>query len=354
MITQQRRMGRTLGAAACAVAAITLTAPAAQASASSSSASSRADLVVGVGSDTTEVLFDKLARHHNRGPAARGRVVNHWATGTPTITPKPGCAPIPRPNGSSPGIAALATRGTAADGSPCLDFARSVAPRSPGAPADAVFYPVARDGLSWASNESGNAPASLTVQQVADILECDAVRWDQVGGTSRETIDVYLPERGPGLVGLLRHLVGVERVGDCVGVTQQDDGTTPEVKDNPNALVFYSIGKYIGQTVHHRADVHGDLRLGLVGGVAPTVRDPATGRVEINLGQVPGVAGLPESLRITEWVAVRKDADGTVPPKLARLFSGPGSWLCASPVARRDIRDHGFLPMPDGACGVPS
>jgi ABC-type phosphate transport system substrate-binding protein len=299
--------------------------------------------IVGLGSDTTETLFDAFAAHYRGDPLA-----SHWATGSATIPLKAGCTPIGRPNGSSPGIVALATRQTAANGTPCVDLARSVAPRSPGAPADTVFYPVADDGLDWAANATTNAPANLTSQQIADILECDVTTWDQVGGTSHDTIEPYLPERGPGLTNLLHHLVGLDHLGPCVGITQQDSGNTPEVEDNPNALAFYSIGKYIGQAHYGIADVHGDLRLGALNGLRPTVHNPATGRIEVNYGQVAGVPGIPAPFRIHEWVVVRKAADGTVPANYTRLVS----WICRSPVARFDIQNHGFLVSPQ--CGVAS
>ncbi|MGR6924360.1 hypothetical protein ACU635_59740 [[Actinomadura] parvosata] len=207
--------------------------------------------MVGVGSDTTEVLFGRLASDYNR--FHRNRVASYWATGVSPITPKPGCAPITRPNGSPPGAVALVQRGTPADCSPCVDFARSLVLRSADAPADSVLYAIALDGLAYAVNERIHAPAQLSTQQVIDILECDAVCWDQVGGSTSDAIEPYLPDRGPGLEKLLQQIVGIERLGPCVGVTQQADGTTPEVKNNPNALVFSSIGKHIGQTRSARA-----------------------------------------------------------------------------------------------------
>lgn len=302
-------------------------------------------LVAGVGSDTTEVLFAAFAQDYTGA-----RVANYRATGSPTITTKPGCDPITRPNGSSPGVAAIAVTGTDDLGKPCIDFARSLAPRAPGAPADSVFYPVAADGLTYAVNAGGNAPTTLSRAQIASILECQTTTWDQVGGTSARTIQPFVPDAGPGLVVLLHALLGVDSLGTCVGVTQQDQGTAPEIKGNPDALAFYSIGKYLGQAYYHHEDVHGALVLGAVDGLTPTVFDPATGRVEINLGQVAGVPAIDPPLRINEWAVVRKGADGQVPLVLQQFFAGPGSWVCTNPVAGQDIRDYGFLPAAN--CGV--
>jgi len=318
--------------------------------------------VVGVGSDTSEVLFDELAREYNRDVRHRNRrrhekrprrLASWWATGPSPIRTKAGCRPIERPNGSSPGIAALAQRQVLPDGRPCIDFARSLAPRSPGAPANSVFLPFALDGLTWAANAGSAAPSSLTVAQLKAIIEWTSTRWDQVGGTSGETIQPFLPERGPGLLGLLNHLAGVERIGPCVQTVQQDQGTDPKLRRNPNALVFYSIGKYLAQTVYHQADVHGKLELGRIDGAKPTVLNRATGRIEINVGQVPGVATFPEIFRVLEYVVVLSDGDGRIDPALERLFVGAGSWLCADAEAREGVQDHGFLLLAPDRCGRP-
>jgi len=91
-----------------------------------------------------------------------------------------------------------------------------------------------------------------------------------------------------------------------------------------------------------------------VDGNPATVRNPATGRVEINVGQVPGVPGIPASFRITEYLVALRGADGTLPPALAQLFAGPDSWLCTSPAVRRAIAEYGFLPLGRDDCGQAS
>src|SRR5262249_5084275 len=152
------------------------------------------------------------------------------------------------------------------------------------------WTPFALDAIDWATNAGSNAPPSLTAADIKAMIECTATQWDQVGGTSTATIQVYLPAQGPGLLQLLHHMAGVDQIGSCVRYTQQDQGTDPQIAGNPNALVFYSVGKYIGQVYNGFADVHGDLVLGQVNGVTPVVSDPVSHRVQINVGQVPGVA----------------------------------------------------------------
>jgi hypothetical protein len=303
------------------------------------------DTVVGVGADTTEVLFDQLAADHGHGLAS-------WrTTGSETIVPKRGCRPIARPSGSSQGIDALLTRQVLANGLPCLDFARAIRPRLPGDPPSLAFSPFALDGLTWAANDGGNAPASLTLPQLAGIYGCQIRTWDQVGGRGTTAIQPKLPIVGPGILSFLNQF-GLSGPGPCVQTgVPQDEGTDPAVAGNPDALVMYDIAKYISQSEYHHDDVHGALRLGQLEGLAPTVTNPATGRVEFNAGQVAGVPTFPPALQIEQSVVFLKTPAGQVPDNLGRLFDGPASWLCANPTAQADIASYGFLPLPPTACG---
>src|SRR5436309_372037 len=234
--------------------------------------------LVGVGSDTSESLFDQIsADYHGH------RLYSFRSTGSSTITTKRGCAPIARPNASTPGITALANRQVLANGRPCIDFARSVEPRPPSAPANLAFVPFALDGLTWATNVRTNAPDMLSLDQLRAMIECTATTWDQVGGRGTDPIQVFLPHAGPGILGFLQRIGGITQVGSCVTFDMpQDQGTDPQLAGNPNAVVFYSIDKFIGQAVYHHDDVHGRLRLHGLAGVLPTVYDPATRHVELN------------------------------------------------------------------------
>lgn len=314
------------------------------------------EAVVGLGSDTTETVFDQFAVDYNRQAETWNRpdrVASFWATGSSMVTTKPGCAAVARPDGSSPGIAALLRRQVRADGVACIDFVRSVASRPPGMPPDLVFLPIAADAVTYAVNAVSNAPLSLSLPQLAAILECKATRWNQVGGNSADTIEPFLPENGPGLTLMLHKWAGLDHIGRCVGISQQDEGLDPRIRGNRNALTFYLIGKYIAQAVYHHADVHGDLVLGHPDGIAPTVRNPIDGRTEINYGQVPGEVGLPARLHNEEYVVLRAGPGGTIDPALRRLFVGPLSWACLSPQSRADLADYGYLPLPPLECGRP-
>jgi hypothetical protein len=302
--------------------------------------------VVGVGADTTEVLFDQLAADYRHGHG----LASWRSTGSPTIVPKRGCDPIARPSGSSQGIDALLARQVRDDGVPCLDFARAIRPRLSSDPAELAFAPFALDGLTWAANDGGNAPASLTLAQLAGVYGCQIRTWDQVGGQGTSAIAPKLPIVGPGILSFL-HNFGLAGPGPCVQTgVPQDEGTDPSIAGNSDALVMYDVSKYISQTVYHHEDVHGALRLGQLEGLSPTVADPVTGRPEFNAGQVDGVPGFPAGLRIQQSVAFLTTG-GQVPRRLARLFAGPGSWICADATARADIAEYGFLPLPAATCG---
>jgi PBP superfamily domain len=311
--------------------------------------------LVGVGGDITEDLFGQLSVDYNRTAGHGARLYSYDSVGSATIRPKAGCDRIARPDGSSAGIDALEGRQVRPDGEPCVDFGRATRPVLPGDAPRLRTVPVILDAVDWAANAAGHAPASLTPAQLADIYTCRLTRWDQVGGRSHATIRPMLPDVGPGISAFLRLAFGIsfEDLGPCVfqGVNQ-DDGTDPHIAGNPDALVVYSVGKWLGQAVHHHNDKHGRLRLGRLDGSAPAVLNPASGRWEINIGQVAGVAPLPSVFVIEQFVAYLAGPDGMPPAGVASLFVGSDSWLCTDPRARTDIADYGFLPLPPSLCGL--
>jgi ABC-type phosphate transport system substrate-binding protein len=315
-----------------------------------------ADLV-GVGGDITEDLFNQLSLDYNRhGPATSpgSRLFSIDSVGSASVRTKAGCRPIARPDGSSAGITALQNRQALPTGQPCVDFARATRPVLPGDAPNLRTVPIVLDAVDWVANAGGNAPASLTTDQLAAIYQCRATTWDQVGGTSTARIEPMLPAVGPGISAFLTLAFGItfEDLGPCVfqGV-QQDDGTDPKIAGNPNALVFYSVGKYLGQAVYHHNDKHGALRLGRIAGRSPAVFNTSSNRVEVNIGQVGGVPPLPSAFVIEQFVAYLADGSGNPPAGVRSLFVGPDSWLCTSRRAQDTVADYGFLPLPPGLCG---
>src|SRR5216683_776233 len=86
--------------------------------------------VVGVGSDTLEFLMDQLSFDYNKSHSTGAKLYSWDAlspkTGlTATIKTKAGCTAIPRPDGSSAGIATLILNTKTGDKKHfCVDFAR--------------------------------------------------------------------------------------------------------------------------------------------------------------------------------------------------------------------------------------
>jgi len=93
--------------------------------------------VVGVGSGTSEYLLDQLAASYDAAHKSGPYIYSYDAPASasmpagPRITPKSGCRPIARPDGSSAGIAAL-EKNVRDGGHFCLDFVRSVTGPAPG------------------------------------------------------------------------------------------------------------------------------------------------------------------------------------------------------------------------------
>src|SRR5262245_14400852 len=93
--------------------------------------------LVGVGSDTSEIVVNDLANAWNKAKVAGSRrLASFDATGSATIVLRKGSDPITRPNGSSAGIDEL-------QANPDVTFARSS--RGPNATGDegTSFYPYA-------------------------------------------------------------------------------------------------------------------------------------------------------------------------------------------------------------------
>ena len=100
--------------------------------------------MVGVGSDTTEFVMQKLAGAFNSAVVGGAIRMASWnATGSTTIVPRRNAASIPRPNGSSAGIDAVQSTGS-------LTFARSSRGPNPTGDEGMAFFPYASDGPGYA------------------------------------------------------------------------------------------------------------------------------------------------------------------------------------------------------------
>jgi hypothetical protein len=182
--------------------------------------------VVGVGSQTTQGLFDAISTSYNAtGPKNR---LYSWDA----VNPKTGAVgdtietkgtsktdttcDIARPNGSGAGVDALST--TAKDGGqPCINFARSSSGPSSTSPTGFVWVGFAKDAVTWTTPTSGTGkPATLTAAQLDAIYSCTDRTWKSVGGTSTADIVPALPQSSSGTRTFFLAAIGNPTLGSCV------------------------------------------------------------------------------------------------------------------------------------------
>jgi ABC-type phosphate transport system substrate-binding protein len=381
-----RIVSKLLGAATVAVAITAMAATPALADPPSGVTPKPSD-VVGVGSDTTEFLFDQLSHDynatHSSGKLYSWDALNpsNGAMGDP-IQLKSGSSNclIPRPDGSSAGIAALENTKTTTGGHPCIDYARSSRPRASTDPTTISFINVAGDAETYWTQPVSNAPKNLTTADLTGIYNCTITKWNQIPGNSggsSATISVFLPQNGSGTRAFWLSAIGLTAPGPCVSTSatragaagandntlQENQGDAPSLNTNKaNVIVGGSIGKWIAEKFHSAScgtvaqcfahptnctptgsqnlfgcNTHGTMVLNDINGTAPTT---GTGqKTKINPGFTPTFTRL--------LFAVVNSPEGTIPTNLKGYF-GPTGFTCNSSTATTDLRNYGFLSLPKG------
>jgi ABC-type phosphate transport system substrate-binding protein len=356
-----RILSKLVVGAAVAATAVTMVAPSALADPPRGVVPRGFD-VVGVGSNTTEFVVDQFSFDYNRTHPTHNATHPHlfsWdaSPSTATFRPKQGCAPITRlsANGSSAGIKLLTGGAKGAGGAFCEDFARSSRARKSTDPAfgpgGVAFVKFARDAITYATRITGptNAPHNLTTAQLHAIYTCTARHWNQVGGRSRATILAILPQASSGTEASWLKDIGVTTPGTCVFQTttlEENQGVTP-VFNSPNAIVPFSIGKWIAQKFHHNrfgSAVDGFLGLNSINGTRPTLGTGAR--------QVINPRFSPTYFRfLYNVVRFAANTPDHIPANLRQFFSHTG-WICTNSLARAAIVAYGFLNTP--GCGQTS
>lgn len=336
----------------------------------------RASDIVGVGADTSEFLFDQLSIDYNKAFPRRAQLyswdaVNPKTGLTDNVKTKTGCSAIPRPDGGSAGLLAFYANsqvGPRGHKSFCIDYVRSTRGRSSKDPAKGkggvVFVVLAKDAITYASNwgKAGtNAPGNLTTAQLAAIYSCTDRTWNQVGGKSGKFIQPFLPQTGSGLRSSFLKIIGVVTPGTCVNSTvQQNEGTEAQLLNNPNALVPYSVAKYLSQVYRSNpctgrkikgknqfgCDQHGDLKLNGINGTRPTIGKGAA--QTINPAFTP--AFINTIYDVVRWASTKDAIPAYLEPIFASSRGKVKGWLCGTAAARKDITGYGFLPTP--LCGA--
>ncbi|GAA4624726.1 hypothetical protein GCM10023196_026070 [Actinoallomurus vinaceus] len=326
----------TAAAIACAAAALAL--PATPAVADPAAGPATND-IVGVGDAHDQSALTALAGTYNGQATTPADKLASWdATGSTTITPKAGCAPIERPRTSSEGIAALQ-----ADASGCVDFARSVRPAA-GGEESLAFMPYAYDGVSWLAGSVSNAPAGLSTADLAAIYTCTARTWQKVGGTSTAKIVPLLPPSGSELRDFFLSAIGVTKPGSCVGTGR--DGTSFGTLAR-NVITPASVPAFI-RLGRSCPELRKYLRLGGIktddgSVVAPVKTDPA--------GQEVFNTGFPLEYQRPVYAVAKRD-NGVLPARLASVF-GPQGFTCSA-AGQAAVVGQGFGSLSRGdGCGNP-
>jgi ABC-type phosphate transport system substrate-binding protein len=348
------------------------------------SAAPAATAAVSVGADTDEFLFDQLSGDYN-ATLKTGATQQYsfdalnpvtGAEGDPIVT-KAGCSSIARPDGSSAGITAFdANAKTGSDF--CIDFARSARGRSSSDPAfgpgGIAFVTLAEDAISYATQTTTDAPANLTTAQLAAIYNCTDTNWSQVGGKSA-AIQAFLPQTGSGIRTSFLAAIGVASPGSCVNSSvQQNQGVDPQLQ-TPQAIVPYSVAKFIAQKFHSAAclnsactpnssgvvctpvagqnqfgcNEHGTLKLNSVNGTAPT-----TGKGKVTtINPSFSAAFLNTIYDVVRYDSTTPDhIPAYLEPQFASASAATPGWYCSSTTAKADLKNYGFLLSP--LCGLAS
>ena len=275
--------------------------------------------IVGVGSDTTEFVMQRLSVAFNAATVGgTRRLASFDATGTATIVPRSGAAAIPRPNGSSSGIDAL-------QATPSLSFARSS--RGPNATGDegTVFFPYAVDTLGYAFAANTHAKKNLTAAQLALIYTCQRTNWSQFSRPAGH-ITAKIPQAGSGTRTFFLASIGITetQLQDAIAqpdnvcsVTEvQEHDPTPLIGDL-NAIAPFSRARYKILTAAQKTQVKIDA------------------------------ATAPFNVKRNVYNVVRTTDVGT----LGQFFDD-NSWICTSTAALNAIKNQGFTRLPAGQCGV--
>lgn len=250
---KRRTMASTVALAMTASAATLIATPALAVAGSpydtydgtAAASSSPSDAVVGVGSDTTQIVVHDLAEAYNANHAT-GKLSSFSADGSPTsiFLRTTSSAAITRPNGSGPGKATLFSPSNSE-----VDFARSSSTLSTDeANANLQQAAFAIDGLKMAVASTSNAPASLTPAQIVGIYTGTFTKWTDVGGTSTETIHPLIPQSGSGtgkfFAAKLKEANGGTTVtinNAVVSPAQEHDPSL--IQGNPNAIAPFSTAR---------------------------------------------------------------------------------------------------------------
>ncbi|MFB7474469.1 hypothetical protein [Kitasatospora sp. NPDC056184] len=321
--------------------------------------------IVGVGTGVTETLFTQFSTDYNAFLAASGdttsaRLFSWDSAGTPSqVITKAGATPIIRPDRTSAALSALnaTTRST-------LDFVRTTrVPNANDLPGD-LFVAFAKDAVSWAAPAGGNAPQNLTTSDLSNIYNCRVTNWKQIDSALPDATIVpvlagHLSVDRSGVTGapmessefLLKAInyppAGTDGPSDrsCVRVVERGEQGWDALLHDPNAIVPYSVGHYVGQVYggHSRpGDDPVTLTVRGIDGIASV--NTADRRISPPFANTSYGRWLFNVVRQADW------SNTSTTNALHQVFGTTG-WICRNPTAAAAIKSYGFLTLPVGACG---
>jgi ABC-type phosphate transport system substrate-binding protein len=351
--------------------------------------------IVGVGSDTIENVLDQLSIAYNSSHKTHNSThpfIYSWNATPPSdptnitsqIVPKAGCKKVLRPDGSSAGIAALASS-PKVNGQNCFNFARSSRARGATDPAlgkgGVAFVTLGQDAVTFSTSNTSNAPKNLTTAQLKAIYTCTVAGknghprndWADLGGKPGH-IDPVLPQLSSGTRSFFLTTIGGGTAitpGSCVDKTrpEENEGIAPVFKRHPLNVIFpFSIGKYLAQKFHSAACLHagctgnpqckptrsqnrfgcdevGNLRLRMINGTNPTVGTGAAQTINAKFTA--------SFLRfVFDVVPFATSTPTHIPAAMERFFNPahakiPG-FFCGK-TAQGILKNYGFLPV--SSCG---
>ncbi|MGN6473421.1 MAG: substrate-binding domain-containing protein [Mycobacteriales bacterium] len=346
--------------------------------------------IIGVGSDTTQYLMDKLATDYDAATTSGARLINYDACVGDTQTGANGLGSNPDGSGFPCGADNTGTKAGVARPASVIDssapssavmpnssgkgrtlletasdplfkdvaFARSSGPaNTTDLSAGLIALPFAVDKIVTATNPNGPAPASLTGQQVLRIYNGTYTNWDQVGGKNAK-IHPYLPKAGSGTLNAsLAFLAQLDGVTEAPGSdndptshsaafqTWQGPGTTitdanwntgttnveehdPSiVAADPNAIEMFSYAR--AQLDNSKSEI-----LRIEGGWSEDreLYNVVRGKAISGASTTPFLYG----------------SDSGV---LEGIFSNTG-WICTNATAQADIASLNEWPLASKLCGV--
>lgn len=285
--------------------------------------------LVGVGSDTIEIVLDYLAKGANgtagfNAGASGFKLASFAAAGDPaSVTLRTGSAPVLRStiNGSGSGKSKLYGTGNNTD----INFARSSSSLNAAeVTAQLRQYPFAVDGLKLAvsAGVTSNAPATVSPADMVKIYSGAVTNWSQLGGTPG-VIKPFVPPTTSGTYSFFMAQLQAANNGSAVtlagtvATAQEHDDTL--VKNDANAIAPFSTARAKGLT--------------------------STIKLEKGFKAYRAVYNVVRNADLS---------DSTVGPKLTQVFSSSG-FIC-SPAAKPLIEAAGFdqlaTPAGGGVCGV--